>query len=112
MSTIKDRAKIIPDTRFELTLYLVDEDGRPVSLSPYVSGKLVFMSAAGVRTAIDLAVPGVNPDKGQLEISAVATGADGKWASADLELYDSANALTVIPLTNKFEILKRNCPAA
>lgn len=111
MSNIKDRAKIVVGSTFEFTLYLIDEDGRPVSLTPFTSGNIVFCNARGTRTAIPLTIPGLNPDRGQLKITGTATGADDKWANADVELIASG-VTTVILLNNKFEIVKRNCPPA
>lgn len=109
---IQDRARIIPGSKAEFTIYLVDEAGRPVSLSPYTGGKLVFCNCDGVRTEITLTVPGLNPDKGQLDVTVTAVqsaNADKKWANADVELTDGVDTL-VVPLNNKFEIIPRNCP--
>lgn len=111
MSMPQDRARIVVGSRFAFTLYLVDGDARPVSLAGYTSANLVFANAKGERTAIALTVPGANPDKGALEVSGLATGADDKWTNADLELIN-ADGTTVLPINNKFEIVKRNTPAA
>lgn len=109
---IQDRARIIPGSKADFTIYLVDEAGRPVSLSPYTSGNLVFCNCEGVRTVIALTVPGSNPDKGQLDVTVTAVqsaDADKKWVNADVELSDGVDTL-VVPLNNKFEIIPRNCP--
>lgn len=111
MSNAIDRARIVVGSIFSFTLYLRDGDGNPVSLAPYTAAKLAFRNSAGTRTEITLTTPGANPDRGALAVSGSATDADEKWASADLELTSNAG-LTLIPLNNKFEIVKRNVPAA
>lgn len=110
---IGDRAKIIPGSKAEFDLFLVDEAGRPVSLSPYVSGKLVFSNNLGVRTEVTVTVPGSNPGSGKIPvvITAIQTAnADTKWKDVDLELVDGATETTVIPIPDKFEIQKRFNP--
>ena len=85
----KDRGEIIVGSEAEGTIFLEDEDCRPVSLSPYSSGSLVFCNCEGVRSVIPLVVPGANPDKGELPYTIPSTdtaNADEKWVSADIEL--------------------------
>lgn len=108
-----NRALIVVGSKVEFTIFLTDEYGRPISISPYVSGNLVFCNTKGVRTVIPLSVPGANPDKGELAIvltSAQSSNADEKWKDADVELVDSGAEPKIIPLSNMFEIQKRNCP--
>lgn len=109
---IQDRAKIVVGSKAQFKLFLIDEQKRPVSLSPYTSGKLVFCNCAGVRTEIALTVPGANPDRGEILVVITAlqsADADKKWKDADVELSDGAET-TIIPLNDKFEIINRNCP--
>jgi hypothetical protein len=106
-------AKIIVGSKAEFTIFLVDEFGRPISLSPYTSGNIVFCNTKGIRTVIALVVPGANPDKGELAVlvSAVnAADADKKWKDADIELISAGPETTIVPLNDKFEIIARNCP--
>lgn len=106
-------AKIVPGSKAEFDLFLDNEFGQPINLAPYASGKLVFCNAAGVRTEVALTVPGVSPGSGKIAvvIPAVQTVvADELWKNADLELVDGASELTILPLNDKFEIIKRNCP--
>ncbi len=108
-----DRAKIIPGSKAEFDLYLQDEAGRAKSLSPYASGKLVFLNCDGVRTEITLPVPGANPDNGKIPVTITAiqsANADDKWVNADLELVEPSSEVTVVPLANKFEIVERFAP--
>lgn len=105
-------AEIVIGSAFEFDLYLEDEEGRPVSLSSYASGKLVFANAAGTRTEFTLTLPGANPDKGHIKVTGVATGADKKWASADLELVNLTAQPVIVPLTNMFSIIAKNTPPA
>jgi hypothetical protein len=109
-------AQIVAGSKIQFTLYLVDENGRPVSLTPYGQAKLVFLNSAGTRTVIDLPAPGDNPDKGCFEVtitSEESADADGLWASADLELVDAdTENTTIVLLTNKFKFVARNAPAA
>lgn len=110
---INDKAQIVIGSKAEFSIFLVDEQGRPVSLSPWVSGKLVFCNCNNVRTEITLTIPGPNPDKGEIPvvITSVQTAeADEKWVSADVELVDGGAELTVVVLLNKFEIIERACP--
>lgn len=110
---IADRAKIIPGSKAEFDLFLVDEAGRPVSLAPYVSGKLVFANCDGVRTEVTVVVPGANPGSGKIPVVITAVqsaNADEKWKDVDLELVDGASETTVIPIPDKFEIQKRFNP--
>lgn len=110
---IQNRALIVIGSKVEFTIYLTDEYGRPISIAPYTSGNLVFCNTKGVRTVIPLAVPGANPDKGELAVvltSAQTANADEKWKDADVELIDSGSEPKIIPLNNMFEIQKRNCP--
>lgn len=113
MTCVASRARLIVGSKNEFTLAITDEVGRPISLSDYASGKLVFCNCDGVRTEITLAVPGANPDRGEIPVSITSTEAEGmdqKWKNADLELLDGASNLTVIPLNDQFEIIERNCP--
>lgn len=109
---IQDRARIVIGSKAQFKVFLIDEQKRPVTLSPYTSGKLVFCNCAGVRTEIVLTVPGANPDRGELLVvipAASSALADKKWKDADVELFDGVET-TVIPLNDKFEIIARNCP--
>lgn len=106
-------AKIVPGSKVEFDLFLTNENGQPINLQPYVSGKLIFCNAAGVRTQVTLTVPGASPGSGKISVSmsSVQTAdADGTWKNADLELVDGATETLVLPLNDKFEITKRNCP--
>lgn len=108
-----DRAQIIVGSKVVFTIFLTDQYDRPVSLTPYTSGKLVFKNCDGVRTEITLTVPGANPDRGELAVtitSAQSANADEKWASADVELVDSSSETTIVVLENKFEIIERVAP--
>ena len=110
---MKTNVTIIPGSKATFTLYLTDENGRPVSLSPYSAGNLVFLSCKGVRTVVALTIPGANPDKGAIPVivSAVQTAdADGGWANADIELTSAGPEKTLIPLNNRFEVIPRNAP--
>ncbi len=105
-------AKIIPGSKAQFTLYLVDDNGRPISLSPYSAGNLVFLNTKGVRTVVALTIPGANPDKGEIPVQLTAvqtTDADTKWLNADLELTEGADTL-VVPIANKFEVVSRFAP--
>lgn len=113
ISPVQDRAKIIVGSKAEFTIFLVDDLGRPVSLSPYASANLVFLNCKNVRTVVALTVPGANPDKGEIPVvvSSTATAdADKKWNNADLELIEAGPVTTVVPLANKFEIVERFAP--
>jgi len=115
MTCVESRAQLVVGSKNQFTLAVVDECKRAISLSPYNAGKLVFLSCAGVRTEITLTVPGSNPDKGEIAVTITPTQAedmDDGWTSADLELTNSLSELTVIPLNDQFEIIKRNCPPA
>jgi len=110
---VQDRARIVVGSKAEFSIFLVDDFDRPVSLSPYTSGKLVFCNCKGVRTEITLTVPGLNPDKGELSIvipALDAANADKKWKDADIELVSAGPETTIVPLNDKFEIIERNCP--
>ena len=110
---IADRAQIIPGSKCQFTLFLLDEQGRPLSLTPYASGNLVFCNTLGVRTVIPLTIPGANPDKGEVSVnltSVQTANADSKWKNADIELVEGADTI-VRPINDKFEIIPRNCPA-
>lgn len=112
MTCPTNRARLIVGSKNEFTLTLVDECGRPISFSPYSSGKLIFCNCDGVRTEITLTVPGVTPDKGETPVVITALQAanmDEKWANADVELVEGADTV-VIPLNDAFEIITRNCP--
>jgi hypothetical protein len=114
MSQSVKYARIVVGSKTSFRLYLVDENGRPVSLSPYSAGKLAFLNGEGTRTLITLDVPGDNPDRGMIEVeisAAQAADADGLWVNADLELTEGADTV-VVPLKNKFEIVNRYAPAA
>lgn len=105
-------AKIVPGSKAAFTIYLLDEKDRPVSLAPYDSGKLVFCNTLGVTTEITLAVPGSNPDKGEIIVEltpAQTTNADKKWLNADIVLMDGADPV-IVPISNFCEIIPRNCP--
>lgn len=105
-------AKIIPGSKAQFTLYLVDDEGRPVSLTPYSAGNLVFLSKTGTRTVIALLVPGANPDKGEIPVVLTAANtatADQGWLNADIELTQGVDTL-IIPIADKFEIVKRFAP--
>lgn len=105
-------AKIIPGSKTQFTLYLVDANNRPISLTPYSAGKLCFLNKNGVRTEVALTVPGANPDKGELSVilsAAQTANADTGWNNADLELTEGADTL-VVPIANKFEIVTRFAP--
>lgn len=105
-------AKIVPGSKAAFTIYLIDENERPVSLAPYASGKLIFCNTLGVTTEITLAVPGTSPDKGEIvvELTPVQTAdADQKWQKADIVLMDGADP-RIIPISNFCEIIPRNCP--
>ena len=109
---IKDRAKIVVGSKAQFKLFLIDEQKRPISLSPYNAGKLVFCNCDGVRTEITLTVPGANPDRGEILVNITAVqsaNADKKWKDADVELTDGVDTV-VIPLADKFEIVERFCP--
>lgn len=104
---------IIPGSKATFTLYLTDENGRPFSLADFTGGNLVFLSCKGVRTVVELEVPGDNPDKGAIavEVSTAQTAeADGGWTSADIELISAGPETTIIPLNNRFEVIPRNAP--
>lgn len=108
-----DKALIIPGSKVVMSIFLTDQYGRPISLTPYTSGKLIFKNCKAIETEITLTVPGANPDKGELSVtisSAQSANADEKWVSADVELVDGASETTVVVLENKFEILPRVAP--
>lgn len=110
---IADRAQIIPGSKCQFTLFLTDDKGRPLSLTPYSAGNLVFCNTLGVRTVVPLTVPGSNPDKGEVLVnltSVQTANADSKWKNADIELVEGADTI-VRPINDKFEIIPRNCPA-
>lgn len=112
MTCPQDRARLIVGSKNEFTLTLVDECGRPLSLTPYSAGNLVFCNCDGVRTVVSLTVPGANPDKGEIPVIITAVQAanmDEKWANADVELTQGADTV-IIPLNDAFEIIFRNCP--
>lgn len=109
---LSDRAQIVKGSKTQFTLYLVDEFNRPISLTPYSAGNLVFCNQAGLRTVVPLTIPGSNPDAGAISVvlTAVQTAnADKKWKDADIELTEGADTI-VRPINDKFEILIRNCP--
>lgn len=110
----KGKAKIIPGSKTSFTLYLIDEQNRPISLAPYSAGKLVFLNLSGVRTEIALSVPGINPVAGAINVNLTAlqtAPADDKWINADIELTEGADTV-VLPINDVFEIVKRNVPPA
>lgn len=115
MSCVENKVEIKVGSRNQFTIALVDDCDRPISLSPYTSGKLVFLNCDGVRTEVDLdaAIPGANPDRGEIPVdmsSTVCLDADDKWKDADLELDDGTSNPIVIPLDDYFDIRKRNAP--
>lgn len=108
-------AQIVPGSSAEFDM-VFQSNGLPFGLSLFTAGKLVFRNAAGVKTEITLAVPGTNPGSGVVRVTLTATqtaSADTQWSNADVELSraDATNPL-IVPLTGKFQILKRNIPAA
>lgn len=108
----KGKAKIIPGSKTSFTLYLIDEANRPISLTPYSAGKLVFLSKSGTRTEIALPVPGSSPDAGAMNVSLTAANtatADDGWVNADIELTEGADTV-ILPINDVFEIVKRNAP--
>ncbi len=106
-------AEIVVGSKAEFDLVLSD-GGRPLNLSPYTGGNLVFLNCNGVRTVVALPIPGVSPANGIVAtvVSSVqSANADEKWKDADLELIaPSAANNKVIPLYDKFKIIKRNAP--
>lgn len=114
MDCKKKFADIVVGSKCEFDLVLSAE-GRPLDLSPYTGGNLVFLNTLGVRTVVALPIPGASPANGivRAEITSVqAADADSKWANADLELTAAIPANSkVIPLNDKFKITKRNAPA-
>lgn len=106
-------AKIVPGSKAEFDIFLTNEAGQPINLAPYVSGKLIFCNTIGTRTEVVLSVPGASPGSGKIGvvIPVLQTSvADDFWKNADLELVDSGAETLIIPLNDKFEIVKRNCP--
>lgn len=107
-------AQIVVGSKAEFDLELT-ADGRPVDLTPYTGGNLVFLNTLGVRTVIALDIPGATPQNGivAVVVSAIqAADADSQWVNADVELTAPSPADSrVIPIYNKFEIIKRNAPA-
>lgn len=112
---VADRATIIVGSETKFTLFLVNEHGRPIDLSQYNAGNLVFCNCAGVRSVIALTIPGSNPGAGEIAVtipSADAANADAKWTSADVELTPVVGSEKIVLLKNKFEIVERICPPA
>lgn len=106
-------ARIVPGSIAEFDLVLKGVNGFPFNLAAYSVGKLVFRNTAGIRTEVPLTLPGPNPGAGIIRASLTSLqtlNADGAWASGDLELTSPAG-LIILPLTNRFEIVKRNIPA-
>jgi hypothetical protein len=103
-------AEIVPGSKADFTMVLTD-DGKPLNLAAYQSGKLIFKNTAGVRTEIILAVPGINPGSGFIPVTVTAVQsafADDCWINADLELVELATGqLVVKPFEDKFTIKKR-----
>lgn len=113
MSFTRGRVVLLAESKNTFTLFLVDEFGRPLSLSGYSAGKLVFLNCAGVRTEITLTVPGANPDKGEIPViitTLQAADMDAKWKDADVELTSAGPETTIIPLEDAFEIKFRKAP--
>ena len=107
-------AEIVTGSKAEFDLILTDR-GRPLDLSPFTGGNLVFKNAQGTRTVVVLAIPGSSPSSGivPVEITSVeSANADSKWANADLELTAaSPSDSRIIPLNDRFKIISRNAPA-
>lgn len=106
-------AEIVVGSKSEFDLVLTVK-GRPFDFTPYTGGNLVFLNCDGVRTVVPLTVPGPTPSSGILPVSissVLSAFADEKWANADLELTaPSAANNKVVPLYDKFKIIKRNAP--
>ena len=110
---IDDKARITKGSKVEFSIFLVDSDKRPLSLSQWASGNLIFCNCKGVKSTIALTIPGANPDKGEIAVvipSTESIKADEKWQSADVELIDGSSETTIVVLENKFEIVDRVCP--
>lgn len=108
MSCEITKAEIVKGSKNEFSIELVDDCGRPVSLSDYVSGTLTFTNCDGVDTVINLTVPGLNPDRGLIAVtilSAETVDADENWTNALLSLVDGASEPKLIKLENQFEIV-------
>lgn len=108
-------AKIIKGSEASFNLFLQDESERPVDLSQFNAGKLVFCNCSGVRTEITLTVPGTSPGSGKIAVtipSADADNADEKWQSGEVELTKVAGGTKIVILKNAFEIVERICPPA
>lgn len=113
MPQIYGRIELLAASKNTFSLFLVDEFGRPLSLTPYTAASLVFLNCAGVRTVVALTVPGSNPDKGELPVvisTVQAADMDAKWKDADIELTSAGPETTIIPLEDAFEIKFRKAP--
>ena len=109
-----DRAQIIPGSKAEFTVELVDEEGKCFDISSYVSGNAVFCNCDGERIVVALSIPGASPTKGIIPITITAADTakfDEKSVNFDIELVDGASDTTIVVINNKLELLKRNCPA-
>lgn len=107
----KGKVELVKSAKNEFDLWLVDENGHPISLTPYVGGKLIFKNCDGVKTEITLTVPGLNPDAGRIPVTITKVQADNmddNWASADLELDDGSPDPVVVLFNDYFEIQRRN----
>lgn len=106
-------ARIVVGSKAEFNLIL-KANGKPFDLTPFSGGNLVFLNTAGTRTVVPLTIPGLSPANGIVAVEIDATdsaNADSKWVNADLELTATIVADSrVIPLSNAFEIVKRNAP--
>lgn len=105
-------AKITPGSKAAFTIYILDENDRPVSLTPYDSGKLVLCNTLGVTTEVTLDVPGSAPDKGEIVVNLTSTqtaDADKKWMNGDVVLMEGTEPM-IVPISNFCEIIPRNCP--
>lgn len=107
--------RIVVGSKAEFNL-IIKAGGKPFDLTPFTGGNLVFLNTLGVRTVVPLTIPGLSPASGIVAVEIDATDAedaDSKWANADLELTAAVVADSrVIPLSNVFEIIKRNAPPA
>lgn len=107
-------AEIVVGSKNEFDL-VITSGGRPFDFTPYVGGNLVFLNTYGVRTVVALPIPGATPQSGILAVSissVLSADADTKWKDADLELTAPSPADSkVVPLYDKFNIIKRNAPS-
>lgn len=104
------KGKIVVGSAVEGTIFLVDNNDNPVSVSRYDSGSLVFRNSSGTETTVTLTIPSVNQELGQIPYSisaAESANADKSWSNADLLLVDDSDTF-IFPLTNSFEIINRN----